>query len=89
MFYEGSLQPTPLLLSAAVIELLGGSLVVLGLWTQYVAFIASGEMAVAYFTTHAPRGLWPINNGGELAVLYCFAFLFMASKGPGPFAIRS
>jgi putative oxidoreductase len=77
----------PLLIAAGVIEFFGGLLIALGLWTGYAAFIASGEMAVAYFRMHAPQGFWPIVNKGELAVLYCFVFLFIASKGPGRFSI--
>ena len=72
---------------AGVIELLGGGLIALGLFTPYVAFIASGEMAVAYFLAHAPQGLWPIQNRGELAVLYCFLFLYIAARGAGPLSL--
>ena len=88
MFYEGSMEPSPLLVAAGVIELAGGILIAVGLFAQYAAFIASGEMAVAYFMMHAPRGFWPIKNGGELAVLFCFAFLYITAKGPGPFALK-
>ena len=69
--------------AAAVIEAAGGALVALGLFTAPVAFICSGEMAAAYFMAHAPQALWPIENRGELAVLYCFAFLYMATRGSG------
>lgn len=72
---------------AGVIEALGGFLIGIGLFTPYVAFIASGEMAVAYFQQHAPRNLWPIQNGGELAALYCFAFLYIAARGAGKFSL--
>jgi putative oxidoreductase len=72
---------------AGVIELVGGILIAIGLLAGLAAFIASGEMAVAYFTAHVPRGVWPILNGGELAILYCFAFLYIASRGAGPFSI--
>jgi putative oxidoreductase len=68
---------------AGVIELVTGVLVALGLLAGWAAFIASGHMAVAFFMAHFPKGLLPINNGGELAVLYCFAFLFIAAKGAG------
>jgi putative oxidoreductase len=68
---------------AGVIELVGGLLVAVGLLTSIVAFICSGEMAAAYFIAHAPRGPLPIQNGGELAVLYCFLFLYIASRGAG------
>lgn len=77
----------PLMLAAGVVEFAGGLLVALGLWASYAAFIASGEMAVAYFMVHALRGFWPILNKGELAVLYCFVFLFIASKGSGSWSV--
>lgn len=70
-----------------VIELVGGSLVMIGLFTPVAALICSGEMAVAYFTVHVPRGGWPIQNQGELAVLYCFAFLYIAVRGAGPLSV--
>ena len=73
----------PLPLAAGIIELGGGLMVALGLRAGYAAFIASGTMAVAYFMAHAPRGFWPIQNRGELAVVYCFVFLYIASKGSG------
>jgi len=66
---------------AGVIELVGGLLIAVGLFTGYAAFIASGEMAGAYFMAHLPRGFWPILNTGELAALYCFVFLYIASRG--------
>lgn len=69
--------------TAGFLELLGGVMLVLGLFTRPVAFVLCGEMAVAYFLGHAPRGFWPIVNGGELAVLYCFVFLYLAVAGPG------
>jgi putative oxidoreductase len=72
---------------AGVIELVGGILIAIGLLAGLAAFIASGEMAFAYFTAHLPRGIWPILNGGELAALYCFAFLYIASRGAGPYSI--
>ncbi len=68
---------------AAVIELLGGLLVAIGFLTGTAAFIASGEMAAAYFMAHFPRGGVPLQNGGEPAVLYCFVFLYIASRGAG------
>jgi putative oxidoreductase len=68
---------------AGVIELVGGILVMIGLLTRVAAFIASGEMAVAYFMAHQPKGTWPIENQGELVVLYCFAFLYIATRGAG------
>jgi putative oxidoreductase len=73
---------------AGVLELIGGLLILLGIFTRPVAFLLAGEMAVAYFTSHAKGGFWPIVNHGELAVLYCFVFLFLAAHGGGPFAIE-
>ncbi|HEY7863023.1 MAG TPA: DoxX family protein [Thermoanaerobaculia bacterium] len=72
---------------AGVIELGGGILIALGLLTSVAAFIASGEMAVAYFKAHAPQSFWPIENQGELAVVYCFLFLFMAAYGGGSISL--
>jgi putative oxidoreductase len=68
---------------AGVIEFGGGLLIALGILTSYAAFLASGEMAFAYFMRHFPRGFWPIQNDGELAVLYCFLFLYIAAHGAG------
>jgi len=75
---------TPLLTVAGIIELVGGLAILLGLFTRPIAFIASGEMAVAYFMAHFPKAFWPIQNHGEQAVLFCFIFLFLAAAGPGP-----
>jgi putative oxidoreductase len=72
---------------AGVIEFSGGFLIALGLFTRPVAFLCSGQMAVAYFMAHAPRGFWPIQNGGELAVLYAFFFLFVAARGAGALSL--
>jgi len=72
---------------AGVLELAGGVLVCVGLFTKPVAFILSGEMAFAYFMAHAPHGWLPAMNGGDAAVLYCFVFLFISSAGPGPVAL--
>ena len=72
---------------AGVLETAGGLLIVLGLFTRPVAFLLCGEMAVAYFRVHLPRGFWPIVNGGELAVLYCFLFLYLCAAGPGPISL--
>ena len=71
---------------AGVLEFCGGLFVLIGLFTRPIAFILSGQMAVAYFIAHAPRGLLPIINGGELAVLYCFVFLYLAFAGAGPWS---
>ena len=72
---------------AGVIEFIGGIMIALGLFTSPVAFLASGEMAWAYFQSHAPRGFWPIQNGGELAVLYCFIFLYVSAIGSGKLSL--
>lgn len=72
---------------AGVIEVVGGAMIALGLFTSPVAFLASGQMAVAYFQAHFPRGMWPIANGGELAALYCFVFLYFAAMGSGKWSI--
>lgn len=74
---------------AGVIELVGGILVAIGLQAGWAAFVCSGEMAVAYFMAHAGRGPWPILNQGELAVLYCFVFLYIASRGSGAWSVDS
>ena len=73
----------PMLMVAGGIELVSGFLIAIGFFTGIAAFIASGQMAVAYFMAHAHNGLWPIENKGELAVLYCFVFLFIAAHGGG------
>lgn len=70
--------------AAGILELIGGPLILIGLFTSPVAFVLCGEMAVAYFWVHFPRGFWPLLNHGELAVLYCFVFLYLAAAGPGP-----
>ena len=72
---------------AGVIEFFGGLLVAGGLFASWAAFLASGEMAVAYFMAHAPQGFFPIQNRGELAALYCFLFLYVATHGPGAWSI--
>jgi putative oxidoreductase len=72
---------------AGVLEAFGGLLLLLGLLTRIVGFLLAGELAVAYFTAHAPRSLFPILNMGELAVLYCFVFLFFAAAGGGRYSL--
>lgn len=72
---------------AAVIELVGGSLVLIGLGTRFAAFISSGAMAYAYFKVHQPGALWPIENGGEGAAMYCWAFLLLVFTGSGAFGL--
>jgi putative oxidoreductase len=72
---------------AGILELLGGLLLVFGIATRPVAFLLSGEMAVAYFLAHFPKSAWPIENGGELSVLYAFVFLYLAVAGAGPISV--
>lgn len=72
---------------AGVIEVLGGTFILLGLFTRPVAFILSGEMAFAYFLGHAGGGFWPVLNQGTLAVIYCFLFLYFSAAGPGPWSL--
>ena len=72
---------------AGVIEFFGGLLIAIGALAGPVAFLASGMMAVAYFMAHFPNGFWPIQNRGELAVVYCFLFLFIAARGAGPWSV--
>jgi len=72
---------------AGILEVVGGALLVLGLFTRPVAFILSGQMAWAYFSSHAPNGFWPIMNRGELAALYSFVFLYVAARGGGGFSL--
>ena len=80
-------DPTSLSGVAGMFELAGGVLLILGLFTRCAAFVLSGLMAFAYFLAHAPRGFFPIANAGELAVLYCFVFLYIAAAGPGPWSL--
>jgi putative oxidoreductase len=72
---------------AGTIETLGGALLLFGLFTRPVAFLCSGVMASAYFIAHAPRNFWPVLNGGELAAVYCFLFLYLAAAGGGALSI--
>ncbi|MDB5673997.1 MAG: DoxX family protein [Sphingomonas bacterium] len=84
----GAPSPLPtMLVVAAVIEVGGGALIALGLFTRLAAFICAGEMAVAYFMAHAPRGFWPALNMGEGAILFTFIFLFLAAAGPGAWSV--
>jgi len=78
----------PMMLAAGIIEFVGGVLIAIGVFTTIAAFIASGEMAFAYFMGHAPHGFWPIRNRGELAVLFCFIFLYIASRGDAGWNLR-
>ena len=79
----------PMMLAAGIIEVAGGGLVALGLFSRYAAFVCSGQMAVAYFIAHFPRGIYPALNGGDGAILFCFIFLYLAAAGPGAFAINN
>jgi putative oxidoreductase len=74
---------------AGAIEFFGGLLVMIGLFASWAAFISSGTMAAAYFMAHANQGFWPIQNHGEPAVLYCFAFLYIAARGAGPWSVAA
>ena len=76
-----------LMWTAGVLESFGGLLLLLGFFTRPVVSVLTGEMAFAYFRAHQPRGFWPIQNGGELAVLYCFVFLYLWTAGPGPLSL--
>jgi putative oxidoreductase len=76
-----------LLWFAGVLEFLGGLLVLFGLFTRPVAFLLSGEMAVGYFMSHAPRAFFPVLNGGDAAALYCFVFGYLIFAGPGPWSM--
>ncbi|MEO8678742.1 MAG: DoxX family protein [Vicinamibacterales bacterium] len=74
---------------AGIVEFVGGIMIAIGLFASPVAFIASGQMAVAFFQQHFPQGFWPIQNGGELAVLYCFLWLYVAAVGSGKWSVDS
>lgn len=80
-------EPMTLMWFAGVLELVGGALLALGLFTRPVAFILSGQMAIAYWTVHASQSLYPIQNQGDAAILYCFVFLYIAAAGGGPWSL--
>jgi putative oxidoreductase len=82
-----NVTPLSLLGAAGFIELIGGALLILGLLTRPAAFILSGEMAVAYFMVHAPKSFYPLINGGTLAIMYCFACLYLSTAGAGPWSV--
>jgi len=82
-----NVQPLSLIGAAGFIELIGGALLIIGLWTQPAAFILSGEMAFAYFIGHFPKGFLPLINGGTLAILYCFTCLYLSTAGAGPWSV--
>jgi putative oxidoreductase len=90
--YPGSKMPMAPIFSwpvgiSGLLELVFGALVLLGLFTRPAAFILSGEMAVAYFMVHFPKAWWPVHNGGELAIIYCFVFLYLFAAGAGPLSL--
>ena len=72
---------------AGILEFFGGILIIIGLFTRPVAFVLSGQMAAAFFMAHLPRGFWPVTNGGEPAVLFCFIFLYFAAAGAGRWSV--
>jgi putative oxidoreductase len=82
-----AMTSNPMMLAAGLIEFGGGLLIAIGLFTSWAAFLASGEMAAAYFMVHAKGGFWPIVNKGEPAVVYCFLFLYIAARGSGPYSV--
>ncbi len=84
---KGTAEIASLMGLAGIIELVGGILIIIGLFTRPVAFICAGFTAVAYWMAHAPQGIYPIMNQGELAILYCFVFLYLMVAGPGPWSI--
>jgi putative oxidoreductase len=83
----GHVIPSHIMFIAGPIEFFGGLLVMTGLWTRWAAFICSGEMAYAYWTVHSIHAVLPLQNGGELAIIYCFLFLFISTRGSGIFSI--
>ncbi|HZJ55211.1 MAG TPA: DoxX family protein [Myxococcaceae bacterium] len=83
----GTVPPSTLPGIAGIIEMVAGTLLLLGLFTRPLAFLVSGEMAIAYFHSHAPSGFWPVLNGGHPAVLFCFVWLYISSAGPGPWSL--
>ncbi len=87
LFGDQPVDLTSMMGTAGVLEFFGGALIVLGLFTRPIAFLLSGQMAVAYWLSHAPRAPWPINNDGELAVLFCFIYLVLSVHGGGDFSI--
>ena len=80
-------HPGEILWWAGMIEMIPGFLLVLGLFTRTAAFLAAGEMAFAYWIGHAPRAFWPVDNGGDAAILYCFVFLYILCAGPGQWSL--
>jgi putative oxidoreductase len=85
----GTVEPMSLMGVAGMLEMVGGGLLLIGLLTRPVAFVLSGEMAFAYFMAHSPQSFWPLLNQGEMAVLFCFLFLYFSAAGPGAFSVSS
>ena len=86
-FPMGEVQLFSLLGLAGILEFVGGTLLLIGFFTRPVAFILAGEMAIGYFMAHAPRDIFPANNGGDAAILFCFLFLYLSAAGPGAWSI--
>ena len=84
---EGVNLPLNVLTIGGPLELFGGFMIMIGLWTRWIAFLCSGEMAYAYWTAHGTHAILPLVNHGELAIIYCFLFLFIFTKGPGIFSV--
>lgn len=84
----GSGHLSPMMMAAGIIEVVAGILIPLGAYSRIAAFVASGEMAFAYFLVHFQHGIYPAMNGGDGAILFCFIFLYLAAAGPGAFAIN-
>ncbi len=82
-----TLKPFSLIGTAGLLELIGGALLIIGLWTRPVAFILSGLMAFAYFIGHFPKDFYPLINGGTLAIMYCFTCLYLSTAGAGPWSV--
>jgi len=83
----GQVEPFTQMGVGGAIELVAGTLIMIGLFSRTAAFIASGEMAIAYWQFHAPQNLYPVVNQGDAAILYCFIFLFIAAAGPGAWSV--
>jgi putative oxidoreductase len=86
-YFKDGVQIASFMGVTGVLELVGGILIIIGLFTRTTAFVLSGMMAVAYFMAHASQGFYPILNGGELAIMFCFVFLYLATAGAGPFSV--
>ncbi|MFT3986709.1 DoxX family protein [Aestuariivirga sp.] len=85
--FKGGVPLMSLMGLAGVLEIVGGLLIAVGLFTRIAAFVLAGFMAVAYFMAHAPNSFYPIQNGGELAIMFCFVFLYFSAAGAGPWSL--